>query len=38
MMRGLDTPVKEVRGKVFKEVAKVAFESTPDDLIDDIED
>lgn len=37
MMRGLDTPVKELRGKVFKEVAKVAFETSPEALIDDIE-
>ena len=37
MMRGLDTPVKQRRRGVFTEVARVAFESTPETLIKDIE-
>lgn len=37
MMRGLDTPIRRTRRKVFTEVAKIAFESTSETLIDDIE-
>ncbi len=36
-MRGLDTPVKEIRRKVFTEVAKAGFESTAETLRQDIE-
>lgn len=36
-MRGLDTPVREMRRKVFEEVARVAFQSTPETLNADIE-
>ncbi|MBQ8804289.1 MAG: 4Fe-4S dicluster domain-containing protein [Tyzzerella sp.] len=36
-MRGLETPIRKTRRKVFAEVAKIAFESTPETLIDDIE-
>lgn len=36
-MRGLDTPVRKIRRQVFTEVAKIAFESTSETLIDDIE-
>lgn len=32
MMRGLDTPVRNLRRKVFEEVARVAFTSTPETL------
>ena len=34
-MRGLDTPIRGLRKKVFTEVAKVAFES--ENINDDIE-
>lgn len=37
MMRGLETPVRARRRGVFREVAKVAFHSTPETLIKDIE-
>lgn len=36
-MRNLDTPVREIRRKIFTEVAKIGFESTDDTLIHDIE-
>ena len=36
-MRGLDTPVKKIRKKVFTEIAKVGFNSTDETLIADIE-
>lgn len=36
-MRGLDTPVREMRRKVFEEVARVAYQSTPERLNADIE-
>ena len=36
-MRGLNTPVKKIRRKVFTEIAKVGFQSTPESLIADIE-
>ena len=36
-MRNLDTPVKQIRRKIFGEVAKLGFESTDDSLIHDIE-
>ena len=36
-MRGLDTPVRKIRRKVFEEVARVAFNSTSETLIHDIE-
>ena len=34
-MRGIDTPIRQIRRRVFEEVARVAFES--DNLNDDIE-
>ncbi|MDD7739269.1 MAG: 4Fe-4S dicluster domain-containing protein [Fusicatenibacter sp.] len=36
-MRSVNTPVKEIRRKVFTEIAKVAFESTKDSFNDEIE-
>lgn len=36
-MRGLNTPVRKMRRKVFEEVAKVAYNSTPESLNADIE-
>ena len=36
-MRGLKTPVRYIRRKVFEEVARVGFESTPENLTDSIE-
>lgn len=36
-MRGLETPVREMRRKVFEEVTRIAFHSTPETLINDIE-
>ena len=36
-MRGLQTPVRYIRRKVFEEVARVGFESTPENLTDSIE-
>ena len=36
-MRGLDTNVKRIRRKVFKEIAKAGFESEPETLVADIE-
>ena len=36
-MRGLDTPVREMRRKVFEEIARVAYHSTPERLNADIE-
>lgn len=36
-MRALDTPVKRIRRKIFKEIAKIGFESSPDDLNSSIE-
>lgn len=36
-MRNLDTPVKQIRHKIFTEVAKIGFESTDETLIHDIE-
>ncbi|MEF9840138.1 MAG: 4Fe-4S dicluster domain-containing protein [Lachnospiraceae bacterium] len=37
MMRGLDTPIRKIRRQVFEEVARVAYTSTPESLIEDIE-
>ena len=37
MMRGLDTPVKKIRKKVFTEIAKAGFHSTDETLIADVE-
>lgn len=37
-MRNLDTPVKQIRRKIFTEVAKLGFCSTEDTLIHDIEE
>ncbi len=36
-MRGIDTPVRKVRRQVFKEIARIAFESTSETLTDEIE-
>ena len=36
-MRGLDTNVKRIRRKVFKEIAKVGFQSSDETLVADIE-
>ena len=36
-MRNLDTPVKEIRRKIFTEIAKIGFQSTDETLIHDIE-
>ena len=36
-MRTLDTPVKQIRRKIFAEVAKLGFQSTDASLIHDIE-
>ena len=33
-MRGIETPIRRVRRQVFAEVAKIAFESTSETLID----
>lgn len=38
VMRGLDTPVKQIRRKIFTEVAKLGFHSTDETLIHDIEE
>lgn len=36
-MRGLDTNVKRIRRKVFKEIAKAGFQSSDETLVADIE-
>lgn len=36
-MRGLETPVRQVRRRVFKEVARIGFYSDGDALVEDIE-
>ena len=36
-MRGLDTNVKRIRRKVFKEIAKSGFQSSDETLVADIE-
>ena len=36
-MRGLETSVVRLRHEVFKEVAKVAYESAPEEINNDIE-
>lgn len=36
-MRNLDTPVKQIRRKIFTEIAKAGFQSTDESLIHDIE-
>lgn len=36
-MRTLDTPIREIRHKIFMEIAKIGFESTDESLIHDIE-
>ena len=36
-MRNLDTPVKQIRRKIFTEIAKIGFESTDESMIHDIE-
>ena len=38
MMRGLDTPVRKVRRKVFTEIARLGFANHPETLISDIEE
>ena len=37
LMRNFDTPVKQIRRKIFTEIAKIGFESTDESLIHDIE-
>ena len=37
-MRGLETPVRKIRRQVFREVSKVACESTSEYLIEEIEE
>ncbi|WP_122642914.1 4Fe-4S dicluster domain-containing protein [Luxibacter massiliensis] len=37
MMRGLQTPVRAIRRKVFTEVAKLGFKANADTLLDDME-
>ena len=37
-MRGLDTPVRKVRRKVFTEIARLGFANRPETLISDIEE
>ena len=34
MIRGLDTTVRQIRRQIFEEVARVAYKSTPETLID----
>lgn len=36
-MRNFDTPIREIRHKIFMEIAKIGFESTDESLIHDIE-
>ena len=36
-MRNLDTPVKQIRRKIFTEIAKAGFQSADESLIHDIE-
>ena len=36
-MRGIDTALKKLRHDVFMEVAKVAYESEPENINNDIE-
>lgn len=36
-MRNLDTPVRDIRRKIFTEIARIGFESTDETLIHDIE-
>ncbi len=36
-MRGINTPVRKIRRQVFEEIARIAFESTPETLTDEIE-
>ena len=36
-MRGLNTPVKQIRRQIFTEIAKIGFYSTDESLIHDIE-
>ena len=36
-MRGIETPVQEIRRKIFAAISKVAFESTNDTFNDEIE-
>ena len=36
-MRGLDTPIRKIRREVFKEISRVAFESTEENFQDRIE-
>ena len=31
-MRNLDTPVKQIRRKIFTEIAKIGFESTDESM------
>ncbi|MDD3140425.1 MAG: 4Fe-4S dicluster domain-containing protein [Lachnospiraceae bacterium] len=38
MIRGLDTTVRQIRRQIFEEVARVAYKSTPETLIEDIEE
>lgn len=37
MMRGLDTPVKQIRNMVFTKVAKLGFKANAETLLDDME-
>ncbi len=37
MFRGINTPLRRYRHDVFKEVSEIAYNSTPDKLIEDIE-
>ena len=37
MMRGLQTPVRAIRRRVFTEVAKLGFKADADTLLDDME-
>lgn len=36
-MRGLDTQVRAIRRRVFKEVAKLGFEANSETLLEDME-
>ena len=38
MIRGLDTPIREIRRKVFTEVAKLGLEANSETLLNDMEE
>ncbi len=38
MIRGLDTPIREIRRKVFTEVAKLGMEANSETLLNDMEE